>query len=313
VAFLALLSVAPLLAWVYGVGSFAAWYWRLAFPSVVAVVVWTVWARRSAVHTDLTRAVRVGAVGGLLGTVGYDLVRIPVELSGTRVFAPIDSYGVLLIDGLSSSPWSGLAGWAFHTTNGVCFGIAFALVATRRPIWWAVAWAMVLESAAVFSPFADRYGLHGKLNIIAIAYGAHVAYGIPLGWACRDPEHFERRLDEVSRRTATGMLLGTGVALILWHRPWSTPEPIEAGERVAAGPSAILRDGDLSPLWLRVGDGECAVVRNDDKTVHTFDRVGLEVAPGQSGELCLTGAGVHRVRVDDEAHSGGFVIVDPEQ
>ena len=34
---LGLCSVIPLLAWVYGLGSFAAWFWRLAFPAAVVL------------------------------------------------------------------------------------------------------------------------------------------------------------------------------------------------------------------------------------------------------------------------------------
>ncbi|MEN3272026.1 MAG: hypothetical protein V7636_787, partial [Actinomycetota bacterium] len=203
-ALLALLSVAPLLAWVYGVGPFALWYRAVTLPALVLLVVMCTWARRTGADDELARLIRVGAIGGLLGTGAYDLIRIPVELTGRKVFAPIDSYGVLLTDARSSDAWTGIAGWAFHTTNGVCFGIAFALVASRRPVAWAIAWAMILESVAVFSPFARQYGLTGKWDLIAIAYGAHVAYALPLGWAARDPELFDRRLDEITPFAATG-------------------------------------------------------------------------------------------------------------
>ena len=75
-----------------------------------------------------------------MGTIGYDLFRLPFVASGLRVLAPIDSYGVLLLDAHTSSPLSGFAGWVYHFSNGIGFGIAYAAVALGRRRWyWAVA------------------------------------------------------------------------------------------------------------------------------------------------------------------------------
>jgi hypothetical protein len=314
-ALLALFSVAPLLAWVYGLGNFSHWYWCFTFPALLLLLGGAWWARRDPTRTDLVALLRAGTVGGLVGTAAYDLVRIPVEVSGTKVFAPVDSYGVLLTNAVSSSPWTGFAGWAFHTTNGVCFGIAFALLVAgrgRRTVVLGVAWAMILESVAVLSPFAGRYNLHGQYDIIAIAYAAHIPYGLAVGWAARDPQQLGERLDEITKYAATGAVVVTVVGLLLWHRPWSTSADIEAGERLAAGPSAVIRDGDFSPHWLHIAEGGCAVLRNDDDVDH---RVGLDkvlVAAHASAKLCPEGVGVRRPFVDGDNSSGGFLILDPE-
>lgn len=311
-ALLALLPVAPLLAWVYGVGPFALWCRAVTLPALVLLVALCAWARRDSADPELARLIRVGAIGGLLGTAAYDVVRIPVELTGRKVFAPIDSYGVLLMNARSSDAWTGIAGWAFHTTNGVCFGIAFAVVASRRPVPWAIAWAMILESVAVFSPFARQYGLTGKWDLIAIAYGAHVAYALPLGWAARDPVLFDRRLDEITPFAATGMLVAAGVALVLWQHPWTTPADDRAGERVAAGASAVIRGGDFHPVWLRVPAGGCATVRNDDDASHRLGDVGVVIAGGTTARVCPEGDGLHRLKLDGTPNTGGWVIVDRE-
>ena len=41
---------------------------------------------------EFRRRFRVGAVAGVIGTLGYDVFRIPFAAAGRRVFAPIDSY-----------------------------------------------------------------------------------------------------------------------------------------------------------------------------------------------------------------------------
>lgn len=303
--------MAPLLAWVHGLGSFAAWYWALTAPALVALASVTGRVARDPRRQPLARALQAGAIGGLLGTIGYDLVRVPFELAGLRVLAPIDSYGVLLTNATSSSPLTGFAGWGFHATNGVCFGIAFAAVAARRRIGWAIAWAMVLETATIATPFVDRYGLAGQYHLIALAYGAHLAYGIPLGLACRDPDRFRRQLDEIAPHAALGALAAVLVALALWLRPWSTPGAIADGRAVAPGPSAVVRDGRFVPVWLRVGSGGCVALRNDDTAVHRVSGSATALVPGAVARVCLTGAGVHRVKLDAQPRSGGFVLIDP--
>lgn len=312
VGLLALVQVAPLLAWVYGLGPFAVWYWALSAPALVALIGVTAWIWRSGSHPALAVALRAGAIGGLLGTIGYDLVRVPLSMAGVKVLAPIDSYGVLLTDAMSSSGVTGFAGWWFHAVNGVCFGIAFAAVAARRPIWWAVAWAMVLETATIVSPFIDRYGLSDHPELIAVAYAAHLAYGVPLGLMCRDPERTGRQLDEVAPHATAFALIGPLVAIGLWQRPWTVASAIEAGRAVAPGPSAVVRHERFSPAWLRAASGACVQLRNDDDTTHVVDKLDVTLAPGAVTELCVTGDGVHRIKLDGAGRSGGFVLVDPE-
>lgn len=234
VALLGLLPVAPLLAWSYGLGSFRAWFLATTVPALLALV--AVAARA----TDLRPVLACGAAGGLLGTIGYDVFRVPfVVVGGLRLLAPIDSYGVLLLGARSSSGLSGFAGWAFHLANGVGFGIAYAAVMRGRNRWWGVVWGMVLETATVLTPFASIYGIRGKWHLIGIAYAAHVAYGLPLGYVV------ERRV----ALPAAKMLGAAAVALAVWLHPWSLP------------PSATTVRGDrMHPEWLRVRQGDCVEV-----------------------------------------------------
>lgn len=282
VAFLGLLPVAPVLAWSSGLGSFRAWFLACTLPSLVALSL-AAWRLR-----DLRPMLAAGAVGGLLGTIGYDVFRVPFAVAGVRLFAPIDSYGVLLLGAGTSSPLSGFAGWTYHLSNGVGFGVAYALVAWGRSRWWAVAWALVLETATVVTPFASVYGLRGRWDLIGVAYAAHVFYGLPLGVVV------ERRLVWPAVR----LLAVAVVGLAVWLRPWPA-DP---------GPNVTVRDGAFHPEWVRVERGGCAGFANADAVAYTID--GQPLDPGVPTGVCFTEPGVHRVRLTGEPYSGGFVIVE---
>lgn len=292
---LGICSVVPLLAWVYGLGSFAAWFWRLTFPSAVVLGAIGLGVTRPGAGRAAPDALRpvliTGTVGGLLGTIGYDLFRVPFVASGLRVLAPIDSYGVLLLDANTSSPLSGFAGWAYHFSNGIGFGIAYAAVALGRWRWyWGVAWALILETATLATPFADSYGLRGKYDLIAIAYAAHIPYGLAVGWAAQRGEVLVAQLSEVSQRTTLYALTALVATLVIWHRPFS------AGSDRAA--TAVVHNR-FHPEWIRVPVGGCVTLRFDD---------------GRPEERrCYADKGVHRVRLDRSPYSGGFVIVDSEE
>lgn len=308
-------SVASLLAWVFGFGRFSVWFWRLSAPGIVvlAVVAWRV-ARRGD-DERLHLALVAGTIGGLLGTAGYDLFRLPFALAGYRLLAPIDSYGVLLLGAPSSSALTGFAGWAFHVSNGVSFGIAYAVVALGRRWWWGVLWAMVLETATVLTPFVDTYALRGKWALIAVAYAAHVFYGVPLGrWVERADVRVRQLREDTTRRPAVMALAVVTGGLLAWHQPWSSDAGDRAGERVAPGPSAVVRRGRFAPMWLHVAEGACAAFRNDDAVAYAVAGVpgGVRLPAHETTRVCFPDPGVHRIRTSTKPDAGGFVIVDEE-
>lgn len=319
-ALLACGSVIPLLAWVSDLGAFHRWALFVGVPSVVAVVVFALGVARPR-WPQTFDAMVAGALGGLLGALAYDLFRLPFVYGlGRQLLAPIDSYGVLLLDAETSSPLSGFVGWAYHFTNGIGFGVAYGLVARNRHIGWALLWAMVLETATVVTGFGPTYGLvtDAGLNVvpIAIAYAAHVPYGLAVGWAVRDAERIARQAREVTRRPVLVAVAAVLVSLALWHRPLVPDDAIDRGRSVADGPSAIVEGRRLEPAWLRVADGECAVVRNvDDRTVTlgANGEVVAEIEPGERSEVC-GGAerAIDRLQVDGRPFSGGWLIVDPD-
>ncbi|MFG2848165.1 hypothetical protein ACGF12_34105 [Kitasatospora sp. NPDC048296] len=312
-AFLGLLPVAPLLIWAYGLGPFRLWFWSVTVPSLALLTVITVATARSPRYRRLHDSLVVGTFGGLVGTFGYDLFRVPFMLAGVRLFAPIDSYGLLILGADSSSPRTGLLGWAFHYSNGIGFGITYAVIAGGKRWQWGLAWGMAIETISVASPVAGVYALRGAA-LLAIAYGGHLAYGALLGMLAADPDRTVRQLREVSPHTTAYALLAVLIALVVWQHPFLTPAPVRAGEQVAKGPSAVVLDGRFSPQWLRVPPHGCATLRDDDPVGYTLPAaVGApRLEPGHTARVCFASPGnaVLRVRTSAQPYAGGFVIVD---
>jgi len=326
-------SVFSLLAWVYELGAFHLWAAFVGAPLIAALVAFAAWLPRSSVRGSPrwpgtrgaprwpgTRAAIVaGALGGLIGTLGYDFFRVPfIFLGGFRLLAPIESYGVLLLDAETSSGLTDFAGWSYHFANGIGFGVAYALVAARRSWRWAVLWGLLLESAVVFSPFANTYALvtddQIKWTPITIAYLAHIPYGIALGLLAQRPEATlaeARRAVGPLRAPVAVAVVATLLVLAIWHRPLLPDDAVDRGHAVAAGPSAIILDGEFRPSWLRVPAEACATIQNGDpQGVSLTDGAVLE--PAAHLEICGgTEIEVRRIRVDEGEFSGGWLIVDP--
>lgn len=313
-------SVIPLLAWVSGLGAFHVWSLLVGLPAVLATIAFGVLVARPRWPATFDAMV-AGAIGGLVGSIGYDVFRVPFVYGlGRQLLAPIDSYGVLLLGADASSPLTGFLGWSYHFTNGIGFGVAYALVARNRHPGWALLWAMVLESATIVSDFAPTYGLRTEdgFNVvpIALAYAAHVPYGLALGWATRDVRRTVGQAREVTRRPVLVAVTALVVALALWQRPLLPNDAIARGRAVAAGPSAVIEDRRFEPTWLRVAPGECATVENRDDAPATLGAHGdvlATLAPGARTEVCAEHEGrrVQRVQVGGRPFSGGWLLVDP--
>jgi hypothetical protein len=306
-AFLAGGSIAALLADLYGI---APMYHVLWYGSVPAMVMLAVGASVPQVDPELRARIRVGAVAGLLGTIGYDLVRIPFALAGQRVFAPIETYGILVADASASSGLTSSLGWLYHLSNGITFGVAYAAVAARRWWPWGVVWALLLETVAVLSPFATRYGISGQLWPIAIAYLAHVFYGYPVGRLVGDLDVTEAALRRIGRHSVTLTVVAAVAVIVGWHRPWHVPAlEREAAELSRGGtPVTIVRADRFEPQWLRTRTGGCALV--DNRSGRSYLTPYGTVAAGTASRLCFDRPGVYRVRLGTRPYSGGFVYVD---
>jgi hypothetical protein len=304
-------SVAPLLAWGFGWGSFQAWFWGVAVPSQMALLVVGLTARE-AHWPRLHTALRAGVIGGIVGTFGYDLFRIPFEAAGLRVFLPIDSYGILLVGERTSTPLTVFLGWAYHFSNGIGFGVTYACIALGRRWLWALLWAMLLESAFILTPLGHLYGIQGKWVLIAIAYGGHLAYGAPLGKIVETAgDHTVRLKVPVPASWAFAALV---IYLAALHQPFATTPEDAAGRALSSTvASAVVSGGQFHPLWVRTAVGGCAVVRNEDHVTYQLSSAVANptLLPGRTTTVCFDQPGIVRVRTASTPYSGGVALVDP--
>ncbi len=310
---LGLASVVPLLAWVYGLGPFHKWFWGVAAPALIGLLALAVLSSRNERLPSTRQTLAVGFTAGLIGTIGYDLFRVPFSLMGFRLLAPIDSYGLLILNADGSSPLTGFAGWGYHFLNGVGFAIFYASLFRGRHWGFGLAWAMVLESATVVTPFADFYGIAGKWDLVGLAYAAHVPYGLALGLVVRKADEWMSHLREVGPHSVAWTLAVLVGALASWHRPFAVSELVRAGREVAPGPSAVISGGRFFPEWLRVDSQRCATILNLDERSYTIGPGdGTPLEAGGRERVCFSGRVVQRVKIADEPYSGGFVIVEPQ-
>lgn len=308
---LAATSVGALLAHVTGLAAMGTVFWLFSLPSLVALAV--IGAKGPESWAPLRRRIQLGAFGGVIGALGYDLFRAPFVVAGFRLFAPIDSYGLLLSGSDLSSPLTGTLGWLFHLSNGATFGVMYAVAMARRHWGWGVLWGLVLETAMLVTPFRSRYGFTVALTPVVIAYVAHLAFGYPLGRMVQRFDFWSRELRDALRYPATVAIGVFAIAVVIWQRPWSSSEALDEARAATAEtgvPTVVIERSSFVPEWVRTSPGECIDVINEtDLEAETpFGRIAAE----DTSRLCFEKEGAHRVRLPG-AFSGGFVYADPER
>lgn len=314
-AVLAIAGIAPigiLLGHLWALAPMARLALPLGLPSVLALV----WIRRSAGRagdSDCLARLRAGLLGGLWGTLGYDLVRIPFHHAGQNPFAPIRAYGLWLADGTFSTPATDLLGLAYHLSNGIGFGWIYAALALGRPWGWGILWGLLLETLAVLSPFGEVFALRQAYGSLALAYAAHVFYGLPLGLVCRRPEAFLPGAFPL-HRTAKGWGTLAALALLgIWFlSAWQPIRPpgAMAPALVVAGPDALY------PGWLHLPAGSAVVVENrlprelplrlrrPDGRIEV-----LRIMPRGSLRLVLASPGIHQIAAAGTSWRSVFLSV----
>ena len=304
-------SGGALLAKVYGVSSMQTAALAVALPCSLALVGVLIWACQSG-REPLSRALIIGFVGGLLGSIAYDLIRIPFHMAGQRIFIPISTFGVWLAEADSSSRVTEAIGWTYHYWNGVTFGIMYALFMRHRHFGWAIVWAFLLETIAIFSPFGRIFSLSGNYYAIGIAYLGHVAYGLPLGWLV---QNWDDAHNYLANQT---VWLKWVIAIPLFATiigPLISPERIRKDSRIVNGEFQV--EGDrLNPDLLRIERGGQVQVSNVG-TESVWVRVkqvnvSIPVAAGQKKAVLFPRPGIYQLFVETNRQSrSSFVIVEP--
>lgn len=149
------------------------------------VVVWTVVLVRMdpAARRHLRRLVVAGALAGLLATVAYDLTRYgAVALLSWSIspFAAFQRFGEAVLGTGVSGPGVIVAGAAFHLTNGVGFGVSYAIIVPRPGIATGIAWALTLE-VLMLLVYPEFLGMALPGEFLPMSLLGHLAFGATLG------------------------------------------------------------------------------------------------------------------------------------
>lgn len=147
----------------------------------------------------LRTGILFGAVAGLVGTIGLEIVRH----IGFRVFATMPGdlprlMGVKALDQIMRGPsnWSDVVGYLDHFWNGAAFGLTFALVVVGLPVTrrWnqaivaaASVYGVLLGVGFVLGPVPKSLGVGGPFATVTVVefratvYLAHLLFGLVLG------------------------------------------------------------------------------------------------------------------------------------
>ena len=309
-------SGGALLAKVFGIASLQAVTLFVFLPCLLFLIAVWYWARRNGRHY-LHQALVIGFWGGLLGTLAYDVIRVPfLVLLGQRVFAPISVYGVWLAEAGLSSRLTEVLGWGYHFSNGITFGVMYALFMRRRHWLWAILWAFILETIAVVSPFAQIFNLSGNYGALGIAYLGHVAYGLPLGWLVyRWDETLAWREREPAVLRWAVPLLAAGAVVWIVFSPLVRPAWIER-ERRAVEETLLVEGIRLNPDWVRIERGDAVTIRNDGDVAATVlnrtEDTAVLLEAGTEESLTFPETGIYQLFVETDGQTrSSFVIVEP--
>lgn len=174
-------SILTLLLYFYGQAGMGASVLALLLPAAALLAVFLRWARRSG-REELFDRVRAGLWAGALATLAYDVVRVPVAVAGVPVFKAISYFGTVMLGQPTPTLATEVAGWTYHLSNGIGFGLMYAVL-VERPRWWtATLWGLGLELCMLLTPYAEVFGYKVSNQFLSITIGAHVVYGVVL-WA----------------------------------------------------------------------------------------------------------------------------------
>ncbi|WP_411031254.1 hypothetical protein [Spongiimicrobium sp. 3-5] len=289
----------------YGIADMHKTALAIFLPSLLLLLL--IWVYLFLKKDDLKNVLLLGAVGGLLGTFGYDLIRIPIMLLGNRIFAPINMYGMWLTDATASSTFTDLVGWLYHFSNGITFGIMYALVMKGKNLWWAVLYALLLETIFVVSPFGELFGLTSKPMSLFAAYLGHVAYGYPLGKMVQNYKGSMTTLNFFRK----GLIVISVIAITFSAVLWGSTSGDLSSETVFR-----VNQEKITPGILRVDKGATITFQNDTGRAVSFYLplldMEIKVIPEAQETKKFEHPGIYHVVIKDlESIKGAFILYEP--
>ena len=293
---------------------------HVVLPMIIVTMLMLVgWAAKD--HDEkFLRCVFLGTLGGMLGTVGYDVFRIPFHYLGLNLMSPICAYGIWLAGAEVSTYWTDLIGFAYHISNGITFGWIYALLAHRRSMWWALGWGLALETLAIVSTFGAVFGLQQYSNAVLLAYIAHLFYGWPLGVICEDkplPQNANKRAliwhrHRVSLTLILTLLVGSWFMLV---RPAGffegSPGVVEIGPEKVMPTWSDLAKNTVIHLKNRTNQPTKVGVRSPGPTGHSIQE--YKIAVDGELEISLKEAGIYQIQSLDHVQWRSVFLAVSEQ
>ncbi|HKI96123.1 MAG TPA: hypothetical protein VJ992_12625 [Gemmatimonadales bacterium] len=186
---LAAAAISPNLFWIAQAGyaklsTLAVW---VLIPSIVVVfaVLWI--AGKSGERRLVNRMIAGGLAGGL-ATIALEVVRITGFHLGQMPGSMPELAGVLLLNRFMLGPslLSNIAGWSYHFSNGITFGMIYAVIFGRKPLWVALGYGLFMAAGFLVSPAVTALGIgfmgHQMPGMPVTVVLAHLGYATVL-WA----------------------------------------------------------------------------------------------------------------------------------
>lgn len=296
---------------VYGAAPLGKVVWFAAIPTyIILIIFW--FALYRGPRSQISDAIAIGAIGGFLGVIAYDVARIPFVFAGYRIFAQNSSYGLWILDAEFSTRYSLVAGWMYHFLNGTLFGIMYAIFLRGRHWLWAIIWAFLLETIALVSPYGPIYHITRSNLLVIVAYYGHVAYALPLGLMVY---HWDKTAAWLRNMSGT-LKIATGVVfLAAIIGPLISPNQIDADAKAQAGVFQV--EGKiLTPQWQRLDQvGSVRIANSCERAVSVLlnGEPTLELEPCETGEIEIPSPGIHLVALPAEGLRtiSSFILTEP--
>ncbi len=156
-------------------------------PSIILLAIVIIIAAAGG-YRNLNRQIAIGLLGGILATLGLEVVReTGFRLGGMPGEMP-QLMGVLMLDRFAMGPnWlSNLIGWTYHFWNGASFGLIYSLLLGRPPSWSGLVYGTLIGIGLMSGPvvvamgvghFGSQFGIGFPITVIL----AHFAFGLILG------------------------------------------------------------------------------------------------------------------------------------
>ncbi len=210
-------SVSPNAFVVSATGMFTM-HWLGEVAILPAVTLWVALFLLSVLRgwSDLVAAFKLAIVGGIVGTIAMEIVRI----AGFRLFDAMPGsipmlLGVQLTNQAMQGPdlYSDTIGYLDHFTNGIGFVFLYIVLLGRQRWWVGLVYGAVIATIFMLSPVMSitGAGLFGQdfapIKFPVTVYLAHLAYGSAFGWLLQQARSTpERSLVYLALRQRVGLV-----------------------------------------------------------------------------------------------------------